>query len=140
LRQDLHKIEKLVFSILAVVLVVFYTVSAVWVPAATQYHRGIYVLITFISVFLLYRSQTKAMRVVDYLCMTLSAAAVIYWIANFESINYRAGAETDLDKLIAVIGVLLESKSPAGRWVRFSLPSASSCSCMACLTSTFQSW
>jgi len=92
---------------LAVILVVFYTVSAVWVPAATQYHRGIYVLITFVSVFLVYRSRTLPMRIVDYVCMGLSVVAVIYWMANFESINYRAGAENDLDKLIAVIGVIL---------------------------------
>lgn len=105
--QDLHKYEKIFFTFLSVLLVVFYAVSAAWVPAATQYHRGIYVLITYIAVFLIYRSNNKYMRVVDYLLMLLSAGAVIYWIFNFEAINYRAGAETLTDQYIAVIGVLL---------------------------------
>ena len=30
-----------------------------------------------------------------------------YWIMNFEVINYRTGAETDLDMAIAMVGVLI---------------------------------
>ncbi|KAA3637757.1 MAG: TRAP transporter permease [Calditrichaeota bacterium] len=105
--QELHKYEKLFFTVLSVVLVIFYAVSAAWIPAATQYHRGIYVLITYIAVFLVYKSNNKYLRILDYLLMTLSAVAVIYWIFNFETINYRAGAETLTDQYIAVIGVIL---------------------------------
>ena len=105
--QDLHKYEKIFFTVLSVVLVVFYAVSAAWIPAATQYHRGIYVLITYIAVFLIYRSENKYLRVVDYLLMAFSTVAIVYWILNFESINYRAGAETMMDKSMAVIGVVL---------------------------------
>ena len=105
--QELHKFEKIFFTVLSVILVVFYAASAVWIPAATQFHRGVYVLITYIAVFLIYRSQNKYMRVLDYVLMTLSAVTVIYWIANFETINYRAGAETMIDQYIAVVGVLL---------------------------------
>ena len=105
--QDLHKFEKIFFTALSVFLVIFYAVSAVWIPAATQFHRGIYVFITYIAVFLIYRSQNKYLRILDYLLMTLSAITIIYWIANFESINYRAGAETIIDKYVAVVGVLL---------------------------------
>jgi len=105
--QDLHKYEKIFFTAMSVLLVVFYAVSAVWVPAATQYHRGVYVLITFISVFLIYRSTTLFFRIVDYILMIASAVVIIYWIINFESINYRAGAETLTDQYMAVIGVLL---------------------------------
>ena len=105
--QELHKFEKIFFTVLAVVLVVYYAISAAWIPAATQYHRGVYVLITYIAVFLVYRSNNKFMRIVDYLLMSLSTIAIIYWIFNFESINYRAGAETTLDQTMAVIGVIL---------------------------------
>ena len=74
---------------------------------ATQYHRGIYVIITYLLIFLLYRSKSKIMRVVDYCLMVLSVGSIGYWIINFETINYRTGAETQLDMIIAVVGVLI---------------------------------
>ena len=43
-----------VLAVLAVFLVLFYSYSAVLEPAATQYHRGVYVIITYILVFLIY--------------------------------------------------------------------------------------
>jgi TRAP transporter 4TM/12TM fusion protein len=105
--DKLNKFEKLTFTSLSVFLVLFYCISAVWIPAATQYHRGIYVLITYILVFMLYKSSHPVLRVFDYLLMILSSATVIYWILNYESINYRAGAETELDQLVAMFGVVL---------------------------------
>ena len=105
--ENLNKIEKAVFDSLSVALVVFYTYSAILKPAATQYHRGIYCLVTFILVFLLYKSKNRIMRVVDYILITLSVGVIGYWIVNFEAINYRAGAETKLDMAIAVVGVLI---------------------------------
>ena len=105
--EKLNKIEKIVFDSLAVFLVLFYCGSAVWIPAPTQYHRGVYVLITYILVFLLYRSSNKYMRVLDYVLIALSAGTVGYWILNFEALNYRAGAETPVDQWVAVVGVLL---------------------------------
>ena len=76
-------------------------------PAATQYHRGIYVLATYILVFLTYRSTSTIMRAVDYFLIALSIITISYWIYNFEAINYRTGAETPLDMTVAVVGVLL---------------------------------
>ncbi|HQV34490.1 MAG TPA: TRAP transporter permease, partial [Calditrichia bacterium] len=105
--EKLNKIEKIVFDSLAVFLVLFYCGSAVWIPAPTQYHRGVYVLITYILVFLLYRSSNKYMRILDYVLIALSAGTVGYWILNFEALNYRAGAETPVDQWVAVVGVLL---------------------------------
>lgn len=105
--EKLNRIEQFVFDALAVFLVLFYSYSAVLEPAATQYHRGIYVIITYILAFLLYRSQSTFGRVIDYLLIILSIVTIGYWIANFEVINYRAGAETTLDKSIAVVGVLI---------------------------------
>jgi TRAP transporter 4TM/12TM fusion protein len=105
--KRLTDIEKKIFDLCSVFLVLFYSYAAVVKPAATQYHRGIYVLITYILVFLLYKSKSKLMRVVDYLLMTLSIVCIGYWILNFEAINYRTGAETALDKTIALVGVLI---------------------------------
>ena len=72
--------------------------------AATQYHRGIYVIITYILVFLIYKSKTTIMRVVDYILILLSVFSIGYWIVNFEAINYRTGAETPFDMAVAVVG------------------------------------
>jgi len=105
--ENLHKIERIIFDGLALFLVLFYSYSAVLEPAATQYHRGIYVIITYVLVFLLYQSKSLIGRIVDYLLILLSIGSIGYWILNFEVINYRAGAETELDHIIAMIGVLL---------------------------------
>ncbi len=105
--DNLIRIEKIIFDILAVMLVLFYSWSAVVEPANLQYHRGIYVIITYILCFLLYKSKSKVMRVVDYLLIVLSIVSVGYWIVNFEAINYRTGAENMVDQWVAVVGVLI---------------------------------
>ncbi|MES9855661.1 MAG: TRAP transporter fused permease subunit [Sedimenticola sp.] len=105
--EKLHKFEQLLFDISAVSLLLFYSYSAVVAPAATQFHRGIYVIATYVLVFLIYRSKSTIMRVVDYLLILLSTLTIGYWMYNFEVINYRTGAETDLDMAVAVVGVLL---------------------------------
>ena len=105
--EKLNRAEQWAFDALALVLVLFYAWSAVLDPAATQYHRGIYVLVTYVLVFLLYRSASRFGRVLDYLLMVASVICIGYWILNFEAINYRAGAETELDRWVAMLGVLL---------------------------------
>jgi TRAP transporter 4TM/12TM fusion protein len=105
--EKLHRFEQLLFDALALGLVLFYSYSAVLAPAATQYHRGIYIIITYILVFMLYRTPTVWGRVWDYILIAASIGSIGYWIINFEAINYRAGAETELDKWIAMVGVLI---------------------------------
>jgi TRAP transporter 4TM/12TM fusion protein len=107
LYDKLNRFEKIVFDLLAVSLVLFYSYAAVVQPAATQYHRGIYVIITYVLVFLLYKSKKKWLRVVDYILIFLSIFSVGYWILYFEAINYRTGAETPFDMFVAMIGVLI---------------------------------
>jgi TRAP transporter 4TM/12TM fusion protein len=74
---------------------------------ATQYHRGIYVIITYILVFLLYKSKSLVGRSIDYVLILLSIVSIGYWIFLFEAINYRTGAETTVDMVFAIIGVLI---------------------------------
>ena len=105
--EKLNRVEQRAFDALSVALVLFYSYSAVLDPAATQYHRGIYVLVTYVLVFLLYRSKSRPGRVADYLLMVASIVCIGYWMLNFEAINYRAGAETELDRWVAMLGVLL---------------------------------
>jgi len=112
--DNLKKFEQFLFDALAVSLVLFYSYSAVVAPAATQYHRGIYVIITYVLVFLTYQSKSEKwpglnpiLRVTDYLLILLSVLTVGYWMMNFEAINYRTGAETQFDMAIAMVGVLI---------------------------------
>ncbi len=105
--DKLNRIEKVIFDVLSVFLVLFYSYSAVLKPAATQYHRGIYVIITYVLVFLIYKSKHKLMRIVDYLLILLSIFSIGYWMLNFEVINYRTGAETPFDMAVAIVGVLI---------------------------------
>jgi TRAP transporter 4TM/12TM fusion protein len=107
LYEKLHRIEQVLFDALALGLVLFYSYSAVLEPAATQYHRGIYIVITYILVFMIYQTPTIWGRVWDYILITASIVTIGYWILNFEAINYRAGAETELDKWVAMVGVLI---------------------------------
>ena len=46
--DKLKNFEKKIFDALSVFLVLYYSYSAVIQPAATQYHRGIYVIITYV--------------------------------------------------------------------------------------------
>ena len=105
--EKLNRAEQILFDTCSVVLVIFYSWAAVVQPMATQYHRGIYVIITYILVFLLYKSKTKIGRIIDYLLIVASVASIGYWIVMFEAINYRTGAETFTDMCFAIVGVLI---------------------------------
>jgi len=105
--NELNKIERIFFDACSLFLLLFYSYAAVLSPAATQFHRGIYVIITYILVFLLYKCKSTVMRIVDYLLIIISVVTIGYWMYNFEVINYRTGAETQLDMVMAVAGVLV---------------------------------
>lgn len=105
--ENLNRFEQIVFDICSVVLVVFYSYAAILKPMATQYHRGVYVIITYVLIFLTYKSKSKIMRTVDYILIFLSLVSIGYWMFNFEVINYRMGAETTTDMVFAIIGVLI---------------------------------
>ena len=51
--QKLNRVEQILFDAGALLLLLFYVFSAVIMPMATQYHRGIYTLVTYVLVFLL---------------------------------------------------------------------------------------
>jgi len=157
-------------------MVLFYFYTAGLAAVATQYHRGVYVFVTYVLVFLLYPAGKTRMRIPlslviggiiscavaalgfyetvdafhaeitsgsagligaillgavvigtaatfidntlmkkwpdnptlsDILYALASAAVVYYWIHEFEVLNYRAGAETHLDAMISIVGIIL---------------------------------
>lgn len=43
----------------------------------------------------------------DVILAVGTATTVIYWISQFEALNYRAGAENEVDMLISIVGLVL---------------------------------
>jgi len=43
----------------------------------------------------------------DILFAAASALVVFYWISEFEALNYRAGAENELDALVSIAGIII---------------------------------
>jgi TRAP transporter 4TM/12TM fusion protein len=107
LYDRMNTLERGFFNVLALTLLLFYSYAAVISPVSTELHRGVYVLVTYLLIFLVYRSKHPVFRGLDYLLMLLSFGAVAYWMLNFRDLNYRAGAETQIDQMVAVVGVLL---------------------------------
>ncbi len=111
--RDLSGPWRWLVAALAAAMVLFYFYTAGVASVATQYHRGVYVFITYVLVFLLYPARGKRRRasgaptLLDVLLAAASAVTVGYWMYEFESLNYRAGAETELDALVSIVGVLL---------------------------------
>ncbi len=167
---------KWLVAVLGAGMVLFYFYTAGLAAVATQYHRGVYVFVTYVLVFLLYPAGKTWMRIPlsfiigavyvsaiaalgfyesvdafhaditggstgliaaifigaaiiaaaatfidnilmkkwpnnptlsDILFALASAAVVYYWIHEFEVLNYRAGAETHLDAMISIVGIIL---------------------------------
>ena len=98
-------------SALGVFMVLFYLYNAGVYPVAAQYHRGIYVLLTFVLIFFSYpmrrRSPQNRPSVSDVVLALVATVAVGYWIIEFENLNYRMGAENALDTTASIVGVII---------------------------------
>ncbi|HHP7234959.1 MAG TPA: TRAP transporter permease [Desulfobacterales bacterium] len=95
---------------LAVGMVLFYLYCAL-IPVDTQYFLGLYVLLTYVLIFLFYPFGSKSPRhrpsMWDVL-MALAAVWVVgYYILEYEAINYRMGAENRLDTVVSTVGILV---------------------------------
>jgi TRAP transporter 4TM/12TM fusion protein len=93
-----------------VVMVLFYLYCAV-TPVDTQYFLGLYVMITYLMVFLNYpfsRNSIKNRPSLPDLILALTAVWVVgYYIVEYEAINYRMGSETRLDTIVSTVGLLV---------------------------------
>ncbi len=96
---------------LAIFMVMFYMWNAGVQPVSTQYHKGIYVLVTFVMVFLTYPMTARSRRdrpSVSDLALALVAIGVVgYWILQYENLNYRMGAENGTDTFVAIVGIAI---------------------------------
>ncbi len=98
-------------SALGIFMVAFYIYNAGILPVDTQYFLGIYVLLTFVLVFLNYPMTNKSRfdrpSISDMVLAVISVAVVGYWIVEYENLNYRAGSYTALDTVVAAVGILI---------------------------------
>ena len=96
---------------LGIFLVLFYFYQAGIAPVDNQYSLGFYVTITYIMVFILYpmtkNSPAHRPTLIDILLCLITIAAIGYWMVEFEDLNYRMGAETDLDTAVSMVGIIL---------------------------------
>jgi TRAP transporter 4TM/12TM fusion protein len=95
---------------LGVFMVGFYMYCAA-VPVDTQYFLGLYVLITYVMVFLVYplwrKSPVSRPSLFDIFLALIAVFVVGYYIVEYEAINYRMGSETRLDTFVSCIGILV---------------------------------
>jgi len=96
---------------LSIFMVLFYMWNAGVQPVATQFHKGIYVMITFVMVFLAYpmtkRSRLDRPSISDIFLALVTIAVVGYWMLEYENLNYRMGSETSLDTFVGIVGILI---------------------------------
>jgi len=105
--KKLNVFEKYVFVFLSISMVSFYIYSAAISPLSSQYHRGIYVIITYIMVILLYPAKIKHAKILDYALISLIVITCGYFMVNYEALMYRAGIETKTDGIVSIFGVII---------------------------------
>jgi TRAP transporter 4TM/12TM fusion protein len=102
---------KLLVSVLGVIMVVYYFYAAGVKPVGDHYHRGVYVLLTYVMIFLVFpfraKSNTSRPTVVDILLALVAVGTVGYWMYEYEALNYRMGVENKMDIWVSIVGVLL---------------------------------
>jgi TRAP transporter 4TM/12TM fusion protein len=95
---------------MGIFMVLFYMYCAAE-PVDTQYFLGIYVLLTYVLVFLLYPMTQNSPRNrpswPDIALVMVAVFAVGYYIVEYEAINYRMGSETRLDTFVSIVGILV---------------------------------
>lgn len=96
---------------LGVSMVLFYMYSAGVQPFSDQYHRGVYVLLTYVMIFISFpfwsKSNLHRPTIVDIGLALTSLFVVGYWILEFENLAYRMGAENQMDIWVSIVGILL---------------------------------
>ncbi|WP_298719875.1 TRAP transporter permease [uncultured Oceanisphaera sp.] len=75
-------------------------------------HYGLWLILPFAAILLpldqwLNRRNHNSPTASDVILALMTAGTVLYWISQFELLNYRAGAENEVDMLISIVGLLL---------------------------------
>ncbi|GAA3710971.1 TRAP transporter permease [Oceanisphaera sediminis] len=75
-------------------------------------HYGLWLILPFAAILVpldqwLNRRNHNSPTASDVILALMTAGTVLYWISQFELLNYRAGAENEVDMLISIVGLLL---------------------------------
>lgn len=75
-------------------------------------HYSLWLILPFAAILLpldqwLNRCSHNSPTASDVILALMTAGTVLYWISQFEQLNYRAGAENEVDMLISIVGLLL---------------------------------
>ena len=75
-------------------------------------HYSLWLILPFAAILLpldqwLNRYRHNSPTASDVILALITAGTVLYWISQFEQLNYRAGAENEVDMLISIVGLLL---------------------------------
>ncbi len=109
--RTLKGVWKWVFELTAVGFVSLYIIGAGFGTSGEQYHVGLYLLLTFVLIGLLYRSGRNVSMshpsLVDLVLLCLTIFAIGYWIVEYNTLANRAGAYSKLDVLVGVIALVV---------------------------------
>ncbi len=78
---------KLLVAVLGAGMVLFYFYTAGLAAVATQYHRGVYVFVTYVLVFLLYPAGKTRMRIPLSLVIGAIFSSAIAGLVVYESVD-----------------------------------------------------
>ena len=124
-RPELKKAYKWIFELGAVVLVLYYIYSAGFGSASEQYHLGLYLLLTFALISILYRfrksSPISRPSVLDFLLIAGSIFTIGYWIVEYPNLANRAGNYNQLDIFVGAVAIII-SFEVSRRTVGWALP------------------
>ena len=94
-RPELGKGYKWIFELGAAGLVLFYIYSAGFGSASEQYHLGLYLLLTFALIGILYRfrknSPISRPSILDFLLIAGSIFTIGYWIVEYPNLSEPCG-------------------------------------------------
>ena len=124
-RPELQKTHKWIFELGAVALVLYYIYSAGFGSASEQYHLGLYLLLTFVLIGIVYRcrknSPARRPSVLDLLLIVGSIFTIGYWIVEYPNLANRAGNYNALDIIVGAIAIGI-SFEVSRRTVGWALP------------------
>ncbi|MCB0060557.1 MAG: TRAP transporter fused permease subunit, partial [Caldilineaceae bacterium] len=134
--RHLPRLWNMVTALLGVGMSGFYIYTAGTLPAPVQWQRGIYVLLTFVLIYILYPAipndsflgryingthrdnggkrglrfffgGSRVPGIIDLILIGLTLWVVGYYIAEFEALQKRAGAYNQMDFLVGSVGLIL---------------------------------
>ncbi|OPY29182.1 MAG: DctM-like transporter [Methanocella sp. PtaU1.Bin125] len=113
--RSLTKWGILIVSVIAIISSLYHLYASLYMPNY-QFHLSMHLLFMMTPIFFMYPVTSKLLSgkkgmdkipVYDLLLAGLSAAVCLYWVYYYPEIVMRSGAETDIDRIIGGLGILL---------------------------------